>query len=147
MEDPRELRLRVPEDLRVYADEGKTRQVILNLLSNAVKYSPPGSPIEIDAGDRGYRTTRRSEQADDRGACARPWAWHPDGAGRLDLRAFCAAGPRRRLERSGTGLGLAICQAYVKAMGGEIWATSAGVEGEGTTMHFTLPLAPDTSRE
>ena len=49
-EDPRELHLRVPEDLRVYADEGKTRQVILNLLSNAVKYSPPGSPIEIDAG-------------------------------------------------------------------------------------------------
>ena len=45
----------------------------------------------------------------------------------------------------GTGLGLAICQAYVKAMGGEIWATSAGVEGEGTTMHFTLPLAPDTA--
>jgi signal transduction histidine kinase len=30
-------------------------------------------------------------------------------------------------------------------MGGEIWATSAGVEGEGTTMHFTLPLAPDTA--
>jgi signal transduction histidine kinase len=28
-------------------------------------------------------------------------------------------------------------------MGGEIWATSAGIEGEGTTMHFTLPLAPE----
>jgi signal transduction histidine kinase len=58
-DDPRELRLRVPEDLRVYADEGKTRQVILNLLSNAVKYSPPGSSIEIDAGIAAADAARR----------------------------------------------------------------------------------------
>ena len=142
-EQPRELHLRVPEDLRVYADEGKTRQVILNLLSNAVKYSPPGSPLEIDAG---------IVAASGRDAASKPMievrvrdhglGIPPEQIGLIFERFV-------RLERDvasnvvGTGLGLAICQAYVKAMGGEIWATSAGVEGQGTTFHFTLPLALD----
>jgi signal transduction histidine kinase len=133
----------VPEDLRIYADEGKTRQIILNLLSNAVKYSPPGSPIEIETQPatskpakpmievrvRDYGLGIPPEQVD------------------LIFERFV------RLDRDvassvvGTGLGLAICQAYVKAMGGEIWAASAGVEGEGTTMHFTLPLASDPAED
>ena len=142
-DDPRELRLRVPEDLSVYADEGKTRQIILNLLSNAVKYSPPGSSIEIDAGIAAADATRRDTTSKpvievrvrDYGLGIPPE--------QVDLIFERFA----RLDRDvasnviGTGLGLAICQAYVRAMGGEIWATSAGVEGDGTTMHFTLPLA------
>jgi signal transduction histidine kinase len=144
-DDPRELRLRVPEDLRVYADEGKTRQVILNLLSNAVKYSPPGSSIEIDAGiaaaDAARRDTTSKPMIEVR---VRDYGLGiPSEQVDLIFERFV------RLDRDvasnviGTGLGLAICQAYVKAMGGEIWATSAGVEGEGTTMRFTLPLAPE----
>jgi signal transduction histidine kinase len=144
-DDPRELRLRVPEDLRVYADEGKTRQVILNLLSNAVKYSPPGSSIEIDAGiaaaDAARRDTTSKPMIEVR---VRDYGLGiPSEQIDLIFERFV------RLDRDvasnviGTGLGLAICQAYVKAMGGEIWATSADVEGEGTTMRFTLPLAPE----
>jgi len=142
-DDPRELRLRIPEDLHVYADEGKTRQVILNLLSNAVKYSPPGSSIEIDAGiaDAARRDTTSKPMIELR---VRDYGLGiPPEQVDLIFERFV------RLDRDvasnviGTGLGLAICQAYVKAMGGEIWATSAGVKGEGTTMHFTLPLAPE----
>jgi signal transduction histidine kinase len=144
-DDPRELRLRIPEDLRVYADEGKTRQVILNLLSNAVKYSPSGSSIEIDAGIAD--TARRD-------AASKPMIEvrvRDHGLGIPPEQVDLIFERFVRLDRDvasnviGTGLGLAICQAYVKAMGGEIWATSAGVEGEGTTMRFTLPLAPDTA--
>jgi signal transduction histidine kinase len=142
-DDPRELHLRIPEDLHVYADEGKTRQVILNLLSNAVKYSPPGSSIEIDAGiaDATRRDTPSQPMIEVR---VRDYGLGiPPEQVDLIFERFV------RLDRDvasnviGTGLGLAICQAYVKAMGGEIWATSAGVEGEGTTMRFTLPLAPE----
>jgi signal transduction histidine kinase len=148
-EEPRELHLRVPEDMRVLADEGKTRQIILNLLSNAVKYSPSGSPIEIDAGIVAATAARRD-------AAGKPMVEvrvrdhglgiPPEQIGLIFERFV-------RLERDvasnvvGTGLGLAICQAYIKAMGGAIWATSAGVEGEGTTMHFTLPLAPDPAED
>ena len=142
-EEPRELHLRVPEDLRIYADEGKTRQIVLNLLSNAVKYSPSGSAIEIDAGIAD--TARRD-------AASKPMIEvrvRDHGLGIPPEQVDLIFERFVRLDRDvasnvvGTGLGLAICQAYVKAMGGEIWATSSGVEGEGTTMHFTLPLAPD----
>jgi signal transduction histidine kinase len=144
-DDPRELRLRIPEDLRVYADEGKARQIILNLLSNAVKYSPSGSSIEIDAGiaaaDGARRDTTSTPMIEVR--------VRDHGLGIPPEQVDLIFERFVRLDRDvasnviGTGLGLAICQAYVKAMGGEIWATSAGVEGEGTTMHFTLPLAPE----
>jgi signal transduction histidine kinase len=142
-EEPRELRLRVPEDLQIYADEGKTRQIVLNLLSNAVKYSPPGSAIEIETEPATSKspTPMIEVRVRDHGLGIPPE--------QVDLifERFV------RLDRDvastviGTGLGLAICQAYVKAMGGEIWATSAGVEGQGTTVHFTLPLAPDSAED
>jgi signal transduction histidine kinase len=38
----------------------------------------------------------------------------------------------------GSGLGLYVCQQIVKAHNGNIWAES--VEGEGSTLCFTLPM-------
>jgi len=147
-EQPRELHLRMPDDLRIYADEGKTRQVMLNLLSNAVKYSPAGSPIEIDAGIASSAVARRNDASKSRGPMAQV-SVRDHGLGIPPEQIGLVFERFVRLERDvastvvGTGLGLAICQAYVHAMGGEIWAESAGVPGEGTTIHFTLPLAPD----
>jgi signal transduction histidine kinase len=40
----------------------------------------------------------------------------------------------------GSGVGLAIARALVEAMGGHIWAESAG-PGQGATFSFALPLA------
>jgi len=145
-EEPRELHLRIPAGLRVFADEQKVRQVALNLLSNATKYSPTGSPIEITArvveGDPAAHGGRRA-----RAKAMVEVAVRDHGLGIPPDQAVLLFQRFVRLERdiaspvTGTGLGLAICRAYIEAMGGRIWAESSGVPGEGSTFTFTLPLA------
>ncbi len=142
----RDLSLRVPEELAIYADEERVRQVLVNLLSNAAKYSPPGSPIEVSAHPvaegqqrKGAGLAREVEvEVRDQGLGI------PPEKAELLFERFV------RLERDiasptpGTGLGLALCRAYVEAMGGRIWIESAGIPGEGTTVCFTLPAPPPT---
>ncbi len=138
----RALKLHLPDELRVMADEDRLCQVLINLLTNACKYSPPGSAIEISA--QPYAGTAAGGSASD----ATPMVQitvrdhglgiPPDQIGLLFQRFV-------RLERdiassvTGTGLGLALCRAYIEAMGGTIWAESAGIPGEGSAFSFTLP--------
>src|SRR5207247_3141776 len=50
-----------PQDLRVQADRGRVRQVLLNLLSNAIKFTPDGGRITVAAGPVNGRTGGGSE--------------------------------------------------------------------------------------
>jgi signal transduction histidine kinase len=149
--DPREsgnverpLELRLPSDLQVMANPERLGQVLLNLISNACKYSPPGSPVTISAQTLPALSPRgRGKQRPPMVRIAvrdRGLGIPPDQMPLLFKRFV-------RLERdvasrvTGTGLGLAICRTAIEAMGGKIWAESAGVPGDGTTFYFTLPLA------
>lgn len=139
----RALELGVPADLVVLAEADKVRQMMLNLLTNACKYSPAGSPVAVRARVVTQPGKRRGEPPRDMAEIS----VRDHGLG-IPLDQTPLLFERFvRLERDiasnvkGTGLGLALCRAFVEAMGGTIWVESAGVEGEGSTFRFTLPLA------
>jgi len=119
----------IPSAFIVLVDAIRLRQVLLNLVSNALKYSSYGTNIEISAeANTEYITV-----------CVRDHGFGvPQEEQKRLFERFV------RLERDlnspirGAGLGLSICKQLVEAMGGTIWVTSSGKEGEGSSFFFTV---------
>jgi PAS domain S-box-containing protein len=122
----------VPDDTAALADPDRIVQVLTNLLGNAIKFSEPGDVVTVSARAEGsevcvqVRDQGRGIPAEKLVSVFEPFVQVHDS----DARA-----------RGGAGLGLAISRAIVVQHGGRIWAESDG-EGKGTTVSFTLPLAP-----
>jgi len=116
----------------VLGDADRIAQVLDNLLDNAIRYTPMGSTVTIDVRQNGP-------------VCE--CAVHDRGPGipEKDLpmifERFYRADASRNRQTGGAGLGLAIARALVTAQGGCIGAES--VEGEGTTIRFSLPASTD----
>ncbi len=129
----RPVRVDIPAQIQVMADDLRLRQVLLNLMSNAIKYSPAGSRIEI-AGELDGEMVKVRVRDYGLGVPL-------DQQERLFERFV-------RLERDmnsparGAGLGLYISKRLIEAMGGRIWLESNGVAGEGSVFFFTLHAAP-----
>ncbi|MBD7909584.1 cell wall metabolism sensor histidine kinase WalK [Sporosarcina gallistercoris] len=117
-----------PEDLFVEIDTDKMTQVIDNIISNALKYSPDGGIVRFNVAV--LEDSIRVSIADE--GLGIPAA----NVNRIFDRFFRADKARSRA-MGGTGLGLAIAKEMISAHGGKIWAHS--VEGEGTSIFFTLP--------
>jgi signal transduction histidine kinase len=147
---PRHLYIEVPEDILVSGEPVRLEQVLTNLLSNAVKYSALGTPVKVIAHlDGAAGSTAQGRGSAKRGEITfveltvqdQGLGIPPDQIPLL-FRRFVRL-PRDLASRTlGTGLGLYLCRVYVEAMGGTIWVESTGVEGEGSTFHLRLPLAP-----
>jgi two-component system, OmpR family, sensor histidine kinase KdpD len=134
----REVAVALQEDLPLaLIDGGLIEQVLSNLLENAVKYTPPGSPIEIEAWATGGEIT---VSVVDRGPGIKP------GDEERVFEKFHRGVPEGAV--GGTGLGLTICRAIVEAHGGRIWAENRFVGG--AMFCFTLPSGgtpPTVERE
>ncbi|MGA9855541.1 MAG: sensor histidine kinase KdpD [Gammaproteobacteria bacterium] len=106
-------------------DGGLIEQVLVNLLENAAKYTPPGTPIEINAAVADGKVT---VEVTDRGPGLLA------GSEEQVFEKFY----RAQLEgpQAGVGLGLTICRAIVEVHGGRIWAENRP-EG-GARFKFTL---------
>ena len=121
-----------PADLRVQADRGRVRQILLNLLSNAIKFTPDGGRITLAAGAVNGDAEARIAVTDTGIGIA------AEDQPRL-FKEFSQLDASASRKYEGTGLGLALSRRLVELQGGEI-----GVEseiGKGSTFWFTLPQA------
>ena len=116
----------------VLGDADRLAQVLDNLLDNAIRYSPEGSTIKVEVRQNGTECE-----------CA----VHDHGPGipqkhlPMIFERFYRADASRNRQTGGAGLGLAIARALVTAQGGYISIES--IEGEGTTLRFSLPASVD----
>jgi glutamate:GABA antiporter len=124
----------IDESIVVLADEVRLKQILHNLISNALRYSPPQTLIRIVAANN-LEERKVVIQIIDQGLGI------PLDKQSTIFDRFV------RLERDmhgmtrGSGLGLYITRQLVEAMGGTITVESTGVENEGSTFTFTLPMA------
>jgi two-component system, OmpR family, sensor histidine kinase KdpD len=120
----------LPADLpMVPLDSALAEHIFLNLLENSLKYTPPGSPLAIEAVQKDHTI---EVAVSDSGH-----GFPPE-----DLERIFAMFDRgtRELGQKGYGLGLSICRAIVEAHGGRIWAENRA--GGGAVVRFRLPLEP-----
>ena len=123
-----------PAELRVQADPGRVRQVLLNLLSNAIKFTPDGGRISVVAAPvNGGSISEVRIAVSDTGI----------GIALEDqpklFKEFSQLDASASRKYEGTGLGLALSRQLVELHGGTM-----GVEsemGKGSTFWFTLPEA------
>lgn len=116
----------VPE--YVFADEVRTRQILVNLLGNAVKFTSAGSvELAATAADGELRFDVR-----DTGVGIR------DSDRQALFNPFRQVDTTRNRNVKGTGLGLSISMNLAKLMGGRIEVESA--YGKGSTFKVRLPL-------
>lgn len=130
LERPRALQSRVTievraeRSVRVVADPGKIKQVLLNLVRNAVEAMADGGVVRLEV------------ERDDDGAVLRVRdtgkGMPADVAGRIFEPFFST-------KTQGTGLGMAICHSLVTQHGGHIRIHSTE---RGTTVEVLLPTHP-----
>ncbi|MBI4847837.1 MAG: DUF3365 domain-containing protein [Nitrospirae bacterium] len=118
------FRITATAGIFIYADEDRTRQVLINLLSNAINYSPDGAEILVSvAGTEDKVTVSIKDEGPGIPAEVREKIFDK----------FYTIG-----RKQGTGLGLAICKGIIEAHHGEINVIS-GEAVKGSTFYFTLP--------
>jgi signal transduction histidine kinase/HAMP domain-containing protein len=119
-----------PPGVRVQADRGRVRQILLNLLSNAIKFTPDGGRITVTASLDNGGDFARIAVADTGIGIAR------DDQPKL-FKEFAQIDASASRKYEGTGLGLALSKRLVELQGGEIGLDSD--VGKGSTFWFTLP--------
>ncbi len=130
--------IELPPDLpRIKGDPERIRQILINLLGNAFHYTPSNGMVKLKAHHHGEEI-----QVDIK----------DDGVGippkeqeRIFDR-FYRGENHMVIATAGTGLGLSIVAKLINMHHGRIWVQSSGIEGEGSTFSFTLPVY-DISRQ
>jgi PAS domain S-box-containing protein len=117
------------DQLEVYADRLRFKQILYNLLSNAVKFTPAHGQVRVDVTTRdGFVEVAVSDTGI--GIAA--------GEQASVFDKFYQVGQRQAGGLEGTGLGLAITRHLVEEHGGTLHLESE--LGKGSRFTFTIPL-------
>jgi signal transduction histidine kinase len=116
-----------PEEIAVFADDRRVRQVVFNLVSNAIKFTPPDGRVDVSA---------RLENGAVEIAVADTGPGIPAEDQESIFQEFEQSAAGKEVE--GTGLGLPLSRKLVELHGGRLWVESE--VGQGSTFRFTLPL-------
>ncbi len=124
-------RAQLPDSLPyVWGDRTRLRQVALNFISNAVKFTPHGrvelavavteEHVTVSVRDTGLGIPLSEQES--------------------IFNEFYQSERTATRGFGGLGLGLAISRHLIELHGGTIGARASGVEGEGATFFFSLPI-------
>ena len=117
------------ENLDLFTDKNRVRQIIDNLIQNAVDFTPKNNgKIEIGAKSEDGKVVFYVK---DNGIGI------PKDAQPTMFRKFYQVDASHRRKHSGTGLGLVICKGIVEGLGGKIWFESE--PGKSTCFYFSIP--------
>ncbi len=119
------------DNLSIYVDLTRLRQVITNLINNAIKFTEKGY---IRFGYRQLAPCKLEFAVEDTGIGLNPE--HKE----IIFERFRQIELTSTRLYGGTGLGLSISRSLVQMMGGNLWVES--VEGEGSTFYFTISTCP-----
>ena len=121
------------DELMVYADEGKARQILQNLIDNSIKYTPEGKVVLTASAVSAQHKAVISITDTGIGMSQKTLS--------IIFDKFVRATNANTANMYGTGLGLYIAKEMAEAMKGHVTAASWG-EGHGSTFTIELPLAP-----
>ncbi|MBL8049996.1 MAG: GAF domain-containing protein [Anaerolineales bacterium] len=125
------LKKPVYENLIIYSDQDKIKQIVLNLLSNAAKFTHAGKiALEMEQEDSILRI-----HVTDSGI-----GINAEALERI-FDEFQQADTSTTRQYGGTGLGLAISRNLARLLGGDLTATSE--VGKGSTFTLSIPTQPD----
>lgn len=119
------------QEIEIYADNTRLRQVLINLVNNSIKFTDKGK-ISICA--RAIEGARVLISVTDTGIGI------PEDKLEAVFQEFTQVDTSTTRKAGGTGLGLPISRRLVEMHGGRLWAESTGVEGEGSTFYVELPV-------
>ena len=124
--------IQLPQELPlINGDPERIRQILINLLGNAFQYTLENGrvtlrarqtidEVQIDISDNGVGIPAKEQE-------------------RIFDR-FYRGDNHMVIATAGTGLGLSIVSKLINMHHGRIWVQSSGIEGEGSTFSFTLPI-------
>ncbi|HLW01717.1 MAG TPA: PAS domain-containing sensor histidine kinase [Ktedonobacterales bacterium] len=141
----RTIEIEVERDpCQVQGDQTQLHLILMSLLKNAVRYSHPSKPISVSLRCTSASSPLWAEVSVRDQGIGIPRASLPH----IFKRFYRVGGSEQRARAAGIhvsseqdanlGLSLYLCKQLLERMGGRIWIES--LEGQGTTVCFTLPL-------